>query len=80
MSYFTYLPVDEIARDGRFHSLRAEDGSLHCGCWHAARGCWTYSSDVPINRTITHYCTRATACPPQQDGVEHNGFPEASHG
>lgn len=68
MSHLAYVRIDKAAQSGRFHSLKAEDGTLHCGHWNAAMGRWAYSSDAPIQKRITHYCARLAGNPkPEKD-------------
>lgn len=55
-SQFAEIPIDADARNGAFHCLRADDGTLHCGQWNGET--FVYSSAVAIPRLIVAYHAR----------------------
>lgn len=48
-----YMPIDAAAKDGSGQCVRDSDGRLHSARWRD--GAWRYSSNVPVNKEITHY-------------------------
>lgn len=53
-----FVPIDEAAKLAGPLLLRADDGTLHSGCWSGSE--WTYASTPhhAINRPIAAYLPR----------------------
>ncbi|KPH59165.1 hypothetical protein [Novosphingobium sp. ST904] len=66
MTRGVYVPVDECARNGRFLSLRADDGTPHCASWDSELGGFAYGPGLPVQKRITHYFVRLPGAPPAE--------------
>lgn len=53
------IPIDDAAKDGTFHLVEAEDGTLHCVCWDG-KG-WAYSSSARLEKPVARYSNRLAA-------------------
>jgi len=50
------IPLDDHAKDGAFHLLQAQDGTLHCAFWDGNG--WAYSSASRVTKPIAGYSIR----------------------
>lgn len=57
----TFIPLDATAHDGKDHTYRADDETLHAASWAAARQAFVYADGTPVAPTITHYLVRRPA-------------------
>lgn len=56
-----FVPIDATACDGKSHTFRAADQTLHAASWCAARGAYGYSNGTRVAPALTHYLARHPA-------------------
>jgi hypothetical protein len=71
MSHIAEIPIDDGARNGRFHGLRGANGTMHSGRWDAGTQAFVYSNDMPIGVPIVAYNARLPGNPPLERTACH---------
>ena len=56
MINFVFIPIDDTARDGAFHLMRADDGHQYSAAWRD--DAWRYASGAPVEAELVEYVMR----------------------